>query len=189
MRQFLAAELPGSLRERVSELRATLEPRLDGWRWLAPDGIHLTVRFLGEVEQARDRRAREAWSRVAGDSEPFRVCLEGVGWFPERGAPRVLWVGVRETDPGGALSGLAARLEQAAREQGWEPERRPFRPHLTLARRRRDATRPELPEPPVLADVAGWVRRVVLMRSHLEPGGARYTALTSYSLGGVPDGP
>jgi 2'-5' RNA ligase len=183
MRQFLAAELPGEVRRRVAEVRAGLEERLRGWRWVRTDAVHLTLRFLGEVGQDTDRRARPAWSRVAAGGEPFRLRLAGLGRFPPRGGPRVLWAGLEETEPGAALASLAAGLEGAARELGWEPERRTFRPHLTLARRRRGARPDEPPAGAKLGEAEGWVRRIVLFQSHLEPGGARYTALESFPLG------
>jgi 2'-5' RNA ligase len=187
MRLFLAAELPGPVRDAVVGLRATLQAKLEGWRWVGPEGVHLTLRFLGEVDESVDAKAREAWRRIARESEPFQVCVTQLGRFPPRGTPRVLWVGVGETQPGPALAALATRLEETARELGWEPESRPFRPHLTLARRRRDATRAELTEETTLQKVAGWVRALVLMHSQLGRDGARYTALESFPLGGAPD--
>lgn len=187
MRLFLAAELPDPVRRSVSDLQAELRTRLQGWRWVRAEGIHLTLRFLGEVDEGQDGRARPAWERVARDGAPFRVRVTRPGRFPERGSPRVLWVGLEEIEPGEALARLAAGLEQRARELGWQREKRPFRPHLTLARRLRGA-RPE--GPPAEACVAaaeGWVRRIVLFRSRLDRSGARYTALASFPLGGVQD--
>jgi 2'-5' RNA ligase len=183
MRQFLAAELPDGVRRRVTEARAGLEGRLRGWRWVRTAAIHLTLRFLGEVDEGADRRARAAWSRIAAGSEPFRLRLTKLGRFPARGGARVLWAGLEETEPGAALASLAARLESGARELGWEAELRPFRPHLTLARCRRGARPDEPPGGESLGDAGGWVRRIVLYQSHLERGGARYTALASFPLG------
>jgi len=185
MRQFLAAELPAALRVHVEGVGSGLRPRLRGWRWVRPEGVHLTLRFLGEVGGERDARARGAWRRVVGAGRAFRVVLTGLGRFPGRGGPRVLWLGLEETEPGGALVDLANRLEAAARDLGWDAEAGPFSPHLTLARARRGtrADEPSLAEQTV-ERVEGWVRRVTLFESHLERGGARYTALESFALEG-----
>ena len=188
MRLFLAAALPDELLRQLEDIRTSLAAKLEGWRWVRPGSVHLTLRFLGEVAAESDRQARGTWRRVAAVARPFRVRLRGVGRFPARGRPRVLWVGVEETSAGSALRGLAAELEQAARGLGWEAEPRPFRAHLTLARGRRGA-RPGEPK-----DAAAWVGRevrvrdLVLYRSQLDPGGARYTALESFPLG-EPGGP
>ena len=184
MRLFLAAELPDELLGEVDDIRTGLAAKLSGWRWARPHGVHLTLRFLGEVAPESDRETRDSWRRVAADARPFRVRLSGVGHFPARGRPRVLWVGVEETSPGGSLVTLATELEQAARGLGFAAESRPFRPHLTLARGRRGA-RPE--EPQIAAVRVGTearVRDLVLYRSDLVASGARYTALESFPLGG-----
>jgi 2'-5' RNA ligase len=183
VRLFLAAELPAALRERVVEVRDELAGVLRGWRWVRPEGIHLTLRFLGEVDEAQDLAARSAWRDAVASVSRFHVRLAGTGRFPERGRAHVLWVGIEETEPGGALATLAATLEAAARELGWAAETRGFHPHLTLARRAR-AGRADDPTGSVPgAEAAGWVREVILFRSRLERGGASYTALDSFPLG------
>ena len=183
MRLFLAAGLPDELLGEVHDVRTSLAAKLAGWRWVRPPGVHLTLRFLGEVAPESDRGARESWRRVAADGRPFRVRLGRVGHFPARGRPRVLWIGVEETNPGGTLASLAAELEQAARGLGFAAESRPFCPHLTLARGRR-GVRPEEPQDAaVLVGNEVRVRDVVLYRSDLLAGGARYTALESFPLG------
>jgi 2'-5' RNA ligase len=184
VRQFLVAELPPELHAAVVGVGLGLRPALGGWRWVEAGGVHLTLRFLGQVDEPLDSRARPVWRAVARASPPFRLGLTEPGCFPERGAPRVLWVGVRETEPGGSLHDLALRLERSARELVWAAEQRPFRPHLTLARRRRDARRAERVRSTSRATVEGWVRRVLLMHSRLGSGAARYTALESFPLGG-----
>ncbi len=182
MRLFLAAKLPDELLGQVQDIRTSLALQLDGWRWVRPEGMHLTLRFLGEVAPESDRKARGTWRRVAAGARPFRVRLSGVGRFPARGRPRVLWVGLEETDPGDGLAGLAAELEQAARGLGWEAESRSFRSHLTLARGRRGAHPAEPYDAAAHVDTEVWVRDLVLYRSQPEAGGARYTALESFPL-------
>ena len=182
MRQFLAVELSGELRDDLVSLQQQLRTEADGWRWVKPQSIHLTLRFLGEVAPELDASCREAWRTVAAGAPPFTVRLDGVGSFPPRGRPRVLWVGVREDGSEGRLASLAAAFETAAREAGFERENRPFRPHLTLARARRSGggTLPELHE--FVSRSALEVERAVLFRSELLPSGARYSVLESFSF-------
>jgi len=183
VRLFLAAELPVAVRERVVELREELVGDLRGWRWIRPEGIHLTLRFLGEVDEAQEHSARSAWRDAVASVSRFHVRLTGLGRFPERGGARVLWAGLEETEPGGALTTLAATLETVARELGWPPETRGFHPHLTLARRARGARTVETPTAPAGTGAVGWVREVILFQSRLQRRGASYTALDSFPLG------
>ena len=182
MRLFLAIELFGELRDDLSSLQQQLRTELDGWRWVKPQNIHLTLRFLGDAAAELDERCREAWRSVAADTPPFTIRLDGIGSFPPRGRPRVLWVGLREDGSEGGLASLAAAFETAAREAGFEREARPFRPHLTLARARRSgrATLPEHHE--FVSRSALDVDRVVLFRSELLPTGARYSVLDTFAF-------
>jgi 2'-5' RNA ligase len=183
VRLFLAARLPESLLKDLLVLRADWVDTLGGWRFLPPEDLHVTLRFLGETASAPDLLARPAWTRVVAEARPFRCALTRAGRFPERGSARVLWVGLEEREPGAALGDLARRLEQAARAHGFAPEERPFHPHVTLARARRGA-RPDLPPlEPLSSRGEGWVREVVLFESRVAPGGARYTALETFPLG------
>ncbi|NIM01274.1 MAG: RNA 2',3'-cyclic phosphodiesterase [Acidobacteria bacterium] len=173
--------MPDAWREALDAYRARLEGRLAGWRWSRADSIHLTLRFLGEVDADTDNGARRQWKEAVWAHKPFELRPGPPGWFPPRGRPRVLWASV---DASRELDRLAESLEQAARRAGFEPETRAFRPHLTLARARRNerAGVPGAGEPP-LAAPAVTVSEVVLYQSVLHPAGARYTALERYRLG------
>jgi 2'-5' RNA ligase len=188
VRQFLAVELPEPARNGLAGLRTRLEPACPGWRWVRPESIHLTLRFLGEVAEERDRGIRELWRRAVETIGPLSFRLEGVGCFPQGRSPRVLWVGVHETGRGGRLTALAREVELAAREAGFPAEQRPFRPHLTLARAAR-GRRATVPLDAIYSDPTEIaVSGVVLFRSDLQPTGARYTALTVFPLGGGTQG-
>lgn len=187
MRLFLAVELPDAVRQGLDALQARLRDSWPGWRWVRPEGIHLTLRFLGEVDEATDAAARAGWRQAAAGCAAFRFRLEGLGRFPPGGRPRVLWVGVGEEGSSGRLAALATAVEGAARKAGFAAERRTFHPHLTLARAKRGG-RPQWGEgiePGIEEAVA--VDRLVLFRSELRPDGARYTALDSFPLGGGMD--
>lgn len=182
MRQFLALELSERVRREVAEMRQRLRSRLPGWRWVAVDSLHLTLRFLGEVSDDLDRAARSRWSCAAASVERFRFRLGGLESFPRSGRPRVLSLAVVE--PAGRLAALQAALEDAARAALFPPEPRPFHAHLTLARARSAEARSR--SDPSLAP-GEWeeaAERVVLFRSCREPSGARYTALAAFPLKG-----
>jgi 2'-5' RNA ligase len=179
---FLALELSDELRAALSRARRELEGRLSGWRWVRAENIHLTLRFLGEVPDDQVGRHHGAWRRAAAGCSPVRLEIGGSGVFPPRGLPRVLWCGVSAGRPAGEIERLASALEDAARGEGFAPERRPFRPHLTLARARR-GERPTVPD----GDSVGTLgeveaQEVVLFRSRLSPQGATYDPIEVFPL-------
>ncbi len=183
IRAFLAIDLPDEVRARIRMEVAGLRQRLDGWRWTRVEGIHLTLRFLGDVEPEALERARPTWAGAVGRVPSFACRVAGLGTFPPRGRARVLWAGVGEVRPDGALATLASEVDDATRRSGFPVEARPFLPHLTLARARREA-RPGRPYGDPVFD-AGIVRarEVTLFRSTLTPRGARYTPLDRFPLG------
>ncbi len=132
MRLFVALSLPETLRARLAEL----EGGLPGARWVAPENLHLTLRFIGEVDghEARDLDAALAQVRAAR----FAVTLSGVDRFGSGRKLRALWAGV---EPNPELDRLHQKIEQALRGAGLAPEGRKFRPHVTLARFKSDPGR------------------------------------------------
>ena len=92
MRLFLALEVPAPLRSRIADLQSELRESCPGWRWVRPGGIHLTIRFLGEVDPAREAEIRPAWERAAASVRPFTLRPTGLGCFPNVRRPRVLHV-------------------------------------------------------------------------------------------------
>ena len=125
MRLFVAIDLP----EFVKEQLALLCCGLPGARWVAPEQIHLTLRFIGEVDGGLFLDIRDALTEI--ESEIFSLGLSGVGFFPPRGKPRVVWVGLQKNEP---LLKLRNRVESLLVGLGLEPEGRKFFPHVTLAR-------------------------------------------------------
>jgi 2'-5' RNA ligase len=124
-RLFVALDLP-------QEIKQSLEPLSRGLgdvRWLGPEQQHLTLRFIGELDNGRMNDVIDALALIVG--EPFELRLKGLGHFPPRGEPRVLWVGV-ERSP--SLGQLKRRIDWALRQVGLAPESRKFAPHVTLAR-------------------------------------------------------
>jgi RNA 2',3'-cyclic 3'-phosphodiesterase len=155
-------------------------------RWVRVEGLHLTLRFLGATPDERQPALAEAISAVAVGVEPFSVALSGGGAFPDPRRPRVLWIGISE----GAdrLGDMAHRLDERLKPLGWPPESRPFAPHLTLART--DGVPGADERAQRLAEVAAGVSfrwradRIVLYKSILGRGPARYEALATAELAG-----
>lgn len=183
MRLFLALELPEAVRAKLGRFQASLRPACPGWRWIPPEAIHLTLRFLGEVRPEKDLEHREAWREAARSCYAVRFRLGAPGVFPSPKRPRVLWVGIDEAPPQGRLLALASTLEAAARAQGFAPEEQPFRPHVTLARAHRQGPAASSPSEAVAKfDVEVECSEVALLLSELHPSGARYTRLDAFSL-------
>jgi 2'-5' RNA ligase len=177
VRAFVALELEERLREALGELQARLRPRLGPIQLVRPEGIHLTLRFLGSTTPQQMDTMRPILAAAASACPPAEVPVSGLGTFPERGSPRVLWLGL-EVPP--EVGELQKACERAARRAGFEKEDRPFKAHLTLGRWRERASRPELPA----ADL-GTTRldTLVLFKSDVRPGGAVYTPLERFALG------
>ncbi len=183
-RLFLALPIPQATTEAVLEWAKNWSGRDDGWRWVRPEGIHLTLRFFGETPRDLLPALIEATRRVAAAARAFDLFAVGWGVFPNPARPRVLWVGVRGAVD--QVQALARAAEEAARGLGFAPEKRSFHPHLTLARAREGMSHPRLPgapEPGAPSFGALPARELILFESHLGPAGARYEAVARAALG------
>jgi RNA 2',3'-cyclic 3'-phosphodiesterase len=178
IRAFVALELPEPTRAAIGQVLSDLRGSIAGVRWVHAEGVHLTLRFLGWSDPEALRRLEPALGRAATACPPVEAHLRGAGLFPERGAPRVLWIGVDLPD---AVGTLQRACEEAAAAAGFPAEERPFRPHLTLGRFRDRVPRPRLPP---LDLGPARLDRLVLFRSDLKPSGAVYTPLAVLPLGG-----
>jgi len=132
VRSFIAIELPEAVRESLSRLSARLRESGVNASWVRPSNIHLTLRFLGEVdEEGLDRLTRILTEHYASVS-PFPLSVRGTGAFPNLRRPSVIWAGVEPAE--GALTEVQATAEAAAQAIGLPEESKSFHPHLTLAR-------------------------------------------------------
>lgn len=127
IRLFVAIDLPDSVRARLAGLCAGVP----GAKWVAPENMHLTLRFIGEVDDALAMEVAAALSRVAAPC--FQIKLGEIGYFGSRGKVRALWAGI---EPSPALEHLRDKVESVLVRAGLEPEGRKFTPHVTLARLR-----------------------------------------------------
>jgi 2'-5' RNA ligase len=179
VRLFIALNLPADVRDALHVDAAPLREAVPrGIGWVKPDGIHLTLKFLGEVEQGRVPAIVNALRAVAVAHPVPRLVVHGVGAFPSLARPRVVWAGVEATP---RLELLQHDVEAACAALGFEVEGRAFRPHVTLGRVRPGADVAALhalasaaPACTVTADVE--VPTLDLMHSTLMPGGARHDA-------------
>ncbi len=124
-RLFIAVDLPAGIKNNLE----TMSYGIPGAKWIDPQQIHLTVRFIGEVDGTTFLDIKTALEQVS--LEPFSMALKGVGHFPPRGKPRVLWVGIEQSQP---LQSLKSRIDRILATVGLQPEGRKFSPHITLAR-------------------------------------------------------
>ena len=188
LRVFCAVELPDELRSRVAERVRRLRAEFPDVRasWEKPEKLHITLKFLGDVETARVGALSNAAERAAAGLEPFELTIEEPGSFPPHGQPRVLWLGI--VDASGRLALMQRALETECAAVGFPRESRAFKPHLTLARVRSPQGARELAaahrETP-FAPQRFKVSELIVMRSELGPGGSRYTPLSRHRLGSV----
>ncbi|HRT71571.1 MAG TPA: RNA 2',3'-cyclic phosphodiesterase, partial [Syntrophales bacterium] len=132
VRSFLAIDLPEEVKAGLGRISESLKRRVGGVRWTKPEGIHLTLKFFGDISGEEIARISMVAGSAAGVTAPFQLTVEGLGVFPGLKRPRVLWVGV-----GGRLDILArlqGGIESALEAQGFKKEGRGFKPHLTLGR-------------------------------------------------------
>jgi 2'-5' RNA ligase len=181
LRAFLAIDPDPAARRAAAVLAQQLAGELPRVRWVRPEGYHVTLRFLGQVDPAAlpplVTAVRAAVARLA----PFELRLGAVGFFPSPRRPRVVALALAPEAP---LLALAARVEGAVRSLGFPAEGRPFHAHLTLGRPQGGGPRPPLEGGGAEALARFAVREVVLFRSELRPEGSRYTPLERLPLGG-----
>lgn len=190
LRTFIAIELDEALRIAITRVQDKFKRQVPpgSVRWVAADGIHLTLKFLGDTPEGRVPEVEVALRRASAGIEPFEFSVEGRGCFPNVHRPRVIWVAVR--DKRQALAPLQAAIEVQVAPLGWPTEARAFSPHLTLGRIARSATPSEqaavgeIVEHSQVGEIgAQHVSGVSLIKSDLRPGGAVYAALRHVSFG------
>ena len=195
LRAFIAIKLSDDLKRQIESVQADLKRQAsrlggsDGIAWTRPEGIHLTLKFLGDISEAQVEPLAAMLRKAASQVERFTLEASGVGAFPNSRAPRVIWLGLHggERDME-ALRRLQTELEEGAAELDFPKETRAFTPHLTLARLR--DRRPAALLEKILAESGERVvgkcvaATVSLIKSELRPSGAVYTTLVEVPLGG-----
>ena len=176
MRTFICIEIPESLKERIGALQQSLR-RIDAQAsWVKPSNIHLTLKFLGDVESSRLDRVRDAVERASGSTSRFQVTAGTAGCFPSPKNPRVLWVGLTELPD--ELLKLHKQIEDSLAREGFPREAKRFSPHLTIARLRAPRNAAQLADALIATGFEPETfeaREVIVMRSDLDPKGSIYT--------------
>ena len=194
LRLFVAIELPQTWLDALEQLQERMRVALAAdpgtkalrLRWVRPEGVHLTLKFIGSVQESRIEVVKQQLASAVPEPPGIELRLGRAGTFSDRRAPRVLWCAL-ETSQRERLTQLAERIETWLEAAGIPRERRAFAPHLTLARLPEQLSEPERGRAAeVTTAVAGasappfTVQRVSLMLSHLGPGGARYERLAAF---------
>jgi len=184
MRSFVAIDCDENLKGNISSLLSELDNSTGNVRWIKKQGMHVTLKFLGEIEDSQLEAIGQEIKSSLRAFRPFDLKLRGTGSFPPSSRfPRVLWVGVEENE---VLLSLQREIERSLVKLGFPKEKRGYRPHLTLGRvKRYDGLEPVLD---VISqkneEFFGQMRveRVTLFKSTLKPAGAEYAVLSEYSL-------
>ncbi len=188
-RAFIALELPEPLRQDLAKLTRLLDAPGAKVKWVGRNQMHLTLKFLGDITQAQADELAKALENIEMETPAFDLEIGGLGAFPNKQKPRVVWIGV-EANP--VLIAMQAKLERAAVGAGVEPDDREFKPHLTLGRVKSLDKRSELPGRLQEIEVARqqvMADRVSLIRSTLTPEGPIHKVLTTVSPEGAPGDP
>src|SRR5262245_26766293 len=180
MRVFIAVELPDEIRKALSDVQRALKQLTNTARWVAPESIHITLKFLGEIP---DKRVDDIDAALTGLTwKPFTVTVRGVGFFPGNRSPRVFWAGMQAP----TMQGLAEKLDTRMERLGFEKEKRAFRPHITLARAKDSRIDSSLVTAAAQYEDYHFgsfiVDRMFLFKSTLKPSGAVYEKLKEYLL-------
>jgi RNA 2',3'-cyclic 3'-phosphodiesterase len=188
MRLFVAMDIPEDVCAAIAALVAKLRPACRDARWVRIEGIHLTLKFIGEAEPEKGDAIQTALASIPSRA-PIPVTFRGLGFFPDERRPHVLWAGIKA---GTDLAALAAAVETALEPLGIPREERAFSPHLTLARldtpRVLEALREAVKKAGRLAFGRTTATEFHLYQSILKPGGAEYTRLATFSFTGRASG-
>jgi RNA 2',3'-cyclic 3'-phosphodiesterase len=185
IRTFICLEIPESIKERIEKLQRELRQMEAQVSWVKPVNIHLTLKFLGDVPQAKIPTVSAAVNRATGSCSPFQVTVGEAGCFPSPRNPSVLWIGISQMPD--TLRRLRDALEDELAREGFERESKKFNPHLTIARLRNPRRAKPVAEALLargFADESFQADEVIVMRSQLSPHGSIYTPQAVIALQG-----
>lgn len=186
MRAFIAINLPEEFKKTLAGIQQELKQSRADVKWVKPENIHLTLKFLGEIEQGLAEEACLIIKRIAQENNSFNLDLFTLGAFPKLNSPRVIWLGIENDQP---VVKIAGELEKEIQRIGLAPEERKFSSHITLGRVRSALNRPALVErvkslnqklPSLRARCA--VQRLTLFKSTLTPSGPIYEVICEATL-------
>jgi 2'-5' RNA ligase len=176
MRTFLAIEVPENVRKVIHDFVQKEAKKELPIKWVAFDNLHITLKFLGEIDEAMKEEIMPVIAEICEQRRPFRIELEGLGCFPNSKNPRVIWVGVKQG--GDELCAIAAGLERGLVRFGFKEEQR-FHPHLTVGRIKKFCKVEDILAKTVSTE-SFEVTSLMLFKSTLKPEGPIYTALENF---------
>ncbi len=183
MRCFIAIDIPADIRQSITDVIGKCNQGSKGVKWVAPEKIHITLKFLGEVKEDRIPAVQEKLVPVCAERDIFSIAIKGAGAFPNFKYPNVLWIGIDESEE---LKRLYEDIEDVLSKLGFEKENRKFSPHLTIGRvKDRRGIEPVIKELYTFKDMffgSMEVKEVLLMRSILKPAGAEYSKIAGFKL-------
>ncbi len=183
MRGFIAIEVPADVRSKLAEIQERLKQSGAEVRWVAPENIHLTLKFMGSVDEELIDDITAVMKKSVAGSTAWTAEVKGVGSFPSARKPRVVWVGVADED--GKLQEVHRKLDRGLRRLAVPEESRRYHPHLTLGRVKRDTFSLVQAIDSLNELEVGWlsVESLTLFQSHLKPDGAVYTPRAKVAIG------
>lgn len=184
MRTFIAIEIEPPIKDKISSLVQELGKAGVKVGWVKKESIHLTLKFLGEIEEKKIKEVSEKLKLISSKIKPFRIRIEGTGWFPEKGSnPRVLWIGVKYPEQ---LKILWEEIEKELEKTGFRKEVREFSPHITIGRVKGNGSVHKVLEifKKSITYLFGEmeVKRITLFQSILKPDGAEYIPLEKFDF-------
>jgi RNA 2',3'-cyclic 3'-phosphodiesterase len=187
MRTFVAIDITPEIRERLAGFMEQTRGSLPGARWVRPEGMHITLKFLGEISPKQKDAIERALHAI--QSQPFAIAIRGLGFFPNSRSPRVFWAGIEADN---SLSTLASAIDEALIPLGFQKEKQTYKPHLTFARFNPGTNRSnfdsaaksliERTQPDFGTMTAN---EFFLYESKLSPRGATYSKLTRFAFEGA----
>ena len=184
-RIFIALDISNEAREKIARFISELKKEFLHLRvsWEKPEKIHLTLKFLGDIDEEQLSKVKEAVRKIASGTKAFSLRVEKTGCFPAPKKARILWLGL--TDETGTLQKLLGKLEEEMAVLGFEKEDRPFRAHLTIARLREPQRSRELVEAHLqkqFEPVSFEVSQIVIYESKLQPTGSVYSVIETINF-------
>jgi 2'-5' RNA ligase len=179
MRTFIAIEVPEKIRKQIDDVITDEKKRGLPIKWVQYENLHITLKFLGEIDENKKREITPVLQEIANKVTPFHISLEGIGCFPTPKNPRVVWVGVIQgKDP---LCAIVQNVETALSCYGFKQEKR-FHPHLTIGRIKKVCNIVEILERQVASEPF-LIDSIVLFKSTLKPEGPTYEVLQKFPFG------
>ncbi len=184
LRLFIAIDIPEHIKREISELIDILRKYDVDIKWVIPENIHITLKFLGATPETLIGKIRESLLPIVSSYEPFYISIQSTGVFPNEKYPKVMWIGIMDSD---LLKELRDSIETTSSLLGFQKDDKEFHPHLTLGRVRDQkgmlSLKKELKmfRDKLFGDFL--VDQVKLMKSELKPKGAEYTCIFSFPLG------